>query len=498
MLAVLLYALTLGGTYIYDDVQIVRDDPRLRDAHQWRQLWTSPYFADSPDNLYRPLTSSTYAIEWVLHGNRPWIFHGINVLLHALTAAGVAELTRRVLRRTSIAQSAAFCAGLLFAAHPGHVEAVANIVGRAELLAAACILWGLILFCKRPLTLPRVLAMLTLGIAGLLCKEQGILAPLLWLIFGLILRQGAVQSAKEKSAVKTLLLLTTWTWAAYLIGREHFLKFEWDRSLIDPIIQPMVLSHGLDRLLMPVALLGRYAMLMLWPAHLSLDYSGNVIGSAVHFSDPYLWVGTIAIAAWLIGVAICLRSKKPMQKVLLFCLFSAAVTCGMIGNVVSLIGTIFAERLLYLPSTFFLMVAGILLALLPRRSRAIVLGAALILASIRTVTAVADWNHPLVLYQHDLAHEPKSFQLRLLLSQEYHARGDLPAARRELDELCRQYPDYYRSWMYRAIEEMDDGDLTAADASLKRAIHLNAMPVLLSVEDRLAQRHAATRPGRVE
>ncbi len=146
VLAVLLYAVTLAGTYAYDDLSIVRDDARVRSPARWGQLWTGDYFDGGSDRLYRPLVSTSYAVEWLLHGDRPWAFHLANVLLHAAVAAGVAELARRAAPRPS----AAWPAGLLFAALPCHVEAVANVVGRAESAAAAGLVWSLVLLARRP------------------------------------------------------------------------------------------------------------------------------------------------------------------------------------------------------------------------------------------------------------------------------------------------------------------------------------------------------------
>jgi hypothetical protein len=126
VVAIALYAVTLGGTYIYDDVPIVRDDARVHSPEHWKELWSQGYNG-GVDNLYRPLTSQSFALEWWLHGDRPWIFHLVNILLHAAAAAGVAELARRL-----AGIKAAYVAGLLFAVHPIHVEVVAEIVGRAD------------------------------------------------------------------------------------------------------------------------------------------------------------------------------------------------------------------------------------------------------------------------------------------------------------------------------------------------------------------------------
>ena len=145
-----MYAVTLHGTYIFDDRAIILRDPRIADLTLWYEFWTQQYFPDAPDNLYRPLVSMSYAIQWGLHGDQAWAFHLVNWLLGAATAAAVAEFARRLVVGALAGASArglgnpdeasrrgvwaGLVAGLLFAAHPVHVEVVAGIVGRAELL----------------------------------------------------------------------------------------------------------------------------------------------------------------------------------------------------------------------------------------------------------------------------------------------------------------------------------------------------------------------------
>src|SRR5690349_18318437 len=138
LLAVAIYAVTLGGTYVYDDVKIVHHDPRVLEPGRWYQLWTEPFFERSVDKLYRPLVSTSFAVENYLHGDRPWIFHLVNILLHAAMSGAVALLAMRL-----AGVGAARIAGLLFAVHPVHVEAVAGLVGRAETACALAMVLGL-------------------------------------------------------------------------------------------------------------------------------------------------------------------------------------------------------------------------------------------------------------------------------------------------------------------------------------------------------------------
>src|SRR5678815_4434191 len=78
MAALALYALTLGGTYVYDDRYIIQGDSRISDVWRWGEYWTKDYFNGGADNLYRPLVSMTYAVQVKLHGNSEraaWAFH---------------------------------------------------------------------------------------------------------------------------------------------------------------------------------------------------------------------------------------------------------------------------------------------------------------------------------------------------------------------------------------------------------------------------------------
>src|SRR5439155_23772183 len=93
--AIALYAVSIGGTYVYDDWDILFNDSRVAHPGQWKQFWTESYNG-GVDNLYRPLVSMTYATQWRLHGDRAWAFHLVNVLLHATVCALVAEFARRL------------------------------------------------------------------------------------------------------------------------------------------------------------------------------------------------------------------------------------------------------------------------------------------------------------------------------------------------------------------------------------------------------------------
>ncbi len=167
LLAIAVYANSLKNGYAYDDVGIIQNTAHVLDL-DWTRIWTDNYWPKvegvQPDALYRPLTLWSYLANQAMGpavdqfcshfspvasgGGFAWQFHLVNVLLHALVTVLVALLAWRILGNRAVA----IVAGILFAVHPLHTEVVANIVGRAELLATAWSLLALLLFLPaRPL-----------------------------------------------------------------------------------------------------------------------------------------------------------------------------------------------------------------------------------------------------------------------------------------------------------------------------------------------------------
>jgi hypothetical protein len=466
-LGFLLYAPTIPGAYIYDDLAILRADPRLEDLSRWDEYWTDSY-NHGIDNLYRPLVSMTYAVQWLVHGHRPWAFHLVNVVLYSAACWLVAALGHRMLGR-----SGAWIAGLLFAAHPIHVEGVANIIGRAEILCLIGFAGSLLLFWDQQPTVRRSMGVFAFFVLALLSKEQGMLLPLLLLVADR-LRAGwgppVVLDRTARRGRTVLVLLICWGLASYIVFRESILKFWWDRSFLDWTINPMVRAEGLDRWLGPVALLGRYAVHLLAPVRLSPDYGAVVIMPTTRPDDPYLWTGFAALLAWgsLLGLAFARR-----DRVATFCLVACAVTLGLVLNLVTIIGTAYGERLAFTPSLFVVLLITRGFLMVPRRVAAILVGVLLVLGSVRTVTYARKWNDPLSFYEWCVAEQPGSVRLRMLLTGALADAGRLDDARAMIRSARELLPNYDELWIQSADIEIKAGDLDAAERYLTHAMQMN-------------------------
>ena len=165
--AVVVYLGALWNRWALDDIPIIYYNPLVHSLSGTWRAFVSPYWPrELGGQLYRPVTIASYALDWRI-GHVTW-FHGVNLLWHAAASVMVAVLVRRW-----SGDSAALVSGLLFAVHPVHVEAVANVVGRAELMAALFALLAVYAALERDSVGWSVAALL----AGLLCKENAAVVP---------------------------------------------------------------------------------------------------------------------------------------------------------------------------------------------------------------------------------------------------------------------------------------------------------------------------------
>jgi len=116
---------------------IVKNPDLLPDTPLWNLLvddfWGTPLRHSGSHKSYRPLCVLTFRLNYLISGLQPFSYHLTNVVFHA----GVTALYVLTVRKAVVGcpPEVVLLSGLLFAVHPVHSEAVAGVVGRADVLA---------------------------------------------------------------------------------------------------------------------------------------------------------------------------------------------------------------------------------------------------------------------------------------------------------------------------------------------------------------------------
>jgi len=396
--AVLPFLNSLHGDFVFDDISLIREHPMVNGSESPLHLLT---WVNQP-GAYRPLTMLTYAANARV-SLAPFAFHVVNLGLHLLVTLSALALAKLLLRSTPGATVTA----LLFAVHPIHTEAVSNIVGRAELLAALFVLASLLTFARVHQTTGRRRAV-WLGLAAmafaaaLLSKESAMATiPLLAVLHLRIAPQ------RRGGQLVALMLPFVVVAAGYLALRVLVVG---SLTMADPpsfLDNPLAHVSTASRLETATVILWDYLALLAVPAQLSADYSFNQIPVVTSALDPS-FVAAAAIFS-LLGLGLLLTARRAPMLSVAVVFFAAPLL--LTANLLFPIGTIKAERLLYLPSFGWCLAFGWLALQAPRSAQPRWLGLAAIVVIAcagRTWIRNNDWKDSLSLFTATVATAPGS------------------------------------------------------------------------------------------
>ncbi len=140
-LTVVAYLPALDAGFVFDDSMYLVDNSRMGTVEGLASLWTD---VGQPDyrHQYYPLTSTALWAQHQLWGFRPFGYHFVNVLLHALNAV----LLWRLLRALRV--PGAWVAAVIFAVHPVHVQSVAWISEIKNVLSTLFFLSSALVFVR--------------------------------------------------------------------------------------------------------------------------------------------------------------------------------------------------------------------------------------------------------------------------------------------------------------------------------------------------------------
>lgn len=456
LLAAGLYAGAADNGFALDDAAIVLEDPRIRSLAGLPALFTGDYWEPTVRaGLYRPVVKLSFALDFAVFGESPRGYHVVNVALHAAASLLVLLLARRVAGGDEVV---AIGAAALFAAHAVHTEAVANVVGRGELLCAAFFLAAVLAYAvaqgREGAGARRLLALAAGAHAlALLSKENAVTLPGVLVAYDLCLGPGGparlagrARALLRPEALRRYAPFLAVT-AVYLGVRALVLHDVQETDVLD---NPLVALDPPLRAANALALSWRYLGLLLLPLHLSYDYSYGSLPVFTSAGDA----GAVAALAALLSLAGALAWSWRNTRALCFALAFAAVTFSVVSNLALAIGTILGERLLYLPSVGFCLAVALALRgacarWLPRRAAPVGF-AALLVAAVAvngwlTVRRVPLWASDETIMLSGLVDQPGSAKVRHNAAAIFLERGEVDRAVSELRRAVAIHPGYGRA-----------------------------------------------------
>ena len=420
--ALVVYANSIANGFVLDDRGVVLDNPLVTfPAQSWR-AFAHPYWPEQiGGGQYRPLGIISFALDWAVSGGDPRWFHVVNVLWHVGATVAVWRLAARLL-----APVGAVVTALVFAVHSVHVEAVSNVVGRLECMAALFVLAALLAHQKGAKTAPLWFAL------GLLSKESAIVFVAL----------AAAHDVLLEREWRAALAARRWWYASYAVVAVLYAVLLAAVFHDQEILRTSRMFDGAtiaERLTLVTSVIPHYARLLVAPMELSATYAPHVISWNLRPSANTL----LGVGVLLVSVVAFVAAVRKRWIVMAFALIWVPVALAPVSNVVFATGILLAERTLYLPSVGICLAAGAVvdrfLAARPQATMTMV-AAVLLALTARTWTRTPVWRDSRTFLLNLLADHPEAYDAHLAAGRVLKGAGQLDQAQMEFAISRRLFP----------------------------------------------------------
>ncbi len=434
------YAPSWWNGFVYDDENYILRNPRVHGTLDLPKIFTETYPPDTRDRaIYRPLVTLSFYVDgklWGFAAQDQWNgFHLTNSLLHSLNTC----LLLLILRFFRMSSAPRMAACLIFGLHPVSTEAVAWIVGRAELLGMNFGLIAVLSFLRRPRGIGLV-ATCACWIFAMLCKEHWIVLPGLITLLCVLLpanikslfanspllaKEGLGEVGRDRGTPCSppcqgghLKRRMIWRWGCLALFTG--IGFWAIRSMIVGSWHAPVSAYGSisapARMATALAILWKYVGLWFWPVPLSVYHE---IHPLTRFGES-----VVPVAGWLFVFWLMWRARS------IFPWFTLAMSWFWVlllpvSNLIIPIGTISGERFIYPATLFFApaLVVGLnkvfsvmFQASAHKPSKIFLLTIGCLLLSVRLWTRLDDWKTNLSLWTSTAKAYPQSYGVKVQLA----------------------------------------------------------------------------------
>ena len=464
ILTAILYSKALqNGLLSFDDDVYISKNPFLKDnsLDGIKAIFTSFYAGN-----YHPLTTITYLFEYTWYGLEPLPYHLLNVLLHLINTILVFKLTEQL----SGKKTTALVVCILFAVHPMHVESVAWVSERKDVLYSMFYLWSLLIYLRYIVSgfKPKFyIGAILLFVLSLFSKSAAVTLPVLMIVIDIY---------KGRKINKSVLLeKAPFIALSILFGILNLMS----QHAVGAIIDLGSKYNYFNRVCIFTSSLSFYIISLFAPFHLSAIHVFPVVN---HSALPVLFYVSLLFVAMLIWFLV---RNNYYQKETLFGIAFFLVTISVMLQIVPVGYTFVAERYTYIPYIGLFYVAGQWITE-SKKYRHIVIGVFSLfvaLFSVQTWQRINVWENNKTLLSDVLKKDPansnRMSQGLFQRGEERIANGNAQGAIDDFTDAILLSPKFTNAYFNRGLLYFNAGDFKSAIADYNKAIELDPKSALV-------------------
>jgi Flp pilus assembly protein TadD len=429
----------------YDDKQYVLDNARVTGGMTWGNVWWA--FGSGYVANWHPVTWLSHMLDCQLYGVQPWGHHLTNVVLHALNAMLVFVWLQGM---TGARWRSLLVAGM-FAMHPLHVESVAWVAERKDVLSGFFGLLALIFYGRYGRQRWRVergefhaQGALALGFGG------GVLDYGLALVF---LALGLMSKPMLVTWPLVMLLLDYWPLGR--MERSALWRLVWEKmpffvmAAAASVVTFLVQQRGGALRAVEALPLGerganalisycRYLGKLFWPADLAVFYP---------YAGSWPVVEVLLAGGLLVGITGLLIAQRRRCPYLLMGWLWYCGTLAPVSQVVQTGSHAMADRYMYIPAmgVMIAVVWGLAGLTQGRRYRQVAMSVAgcgvIVVYMLLTRRQLGYWKDSETLFRHALDVTQNNYVVHQKMGDAFNEKGQIDEAINQLQEALRLKPD---------------------------------------------------------
>ncbi|CAG9768829.1 unnamed protein product [Ceutorhynchus assimilis] len=483
---------SLWGGFVFDDSEAIVKNKDILPSTPIQSVFLNDFWGTAiglnvSHKSYRPLTVLSYRLNMFFSNSRldAFQFHTANVVLHGILSIMILPffecLLKRKKHRKSLAplDDPAFTGALLFATHPVHSEAVAALVGRADILAALLFVLLIILYKSFTGYFMWFLVVLIFTGAAVLCKETAITVLGVCLVYEIYLRKKPSKAWSEVFTQKLLIRVVLMGIIGTIIMFLRLRVMNFEGPTFSPTDNPAAFAERLFiRIFSYSYIYLMNAVLLIWPQWLCFDWSMGCIPLIQSFSDirilPVICFWVFIAAAIIRILSDCVKREKIDVSVMGASLILIPFLPS--SNLLLKVGFVVAERTLLLPSAGCCLLVALGLEKLKNRYEHLKLAFTtvyiLLITTfiVRSIYRNCDWISEERLYKSALNVCPLNAKVHYNIAKVAADNGKYDEALRSYKKALDLYPNYEQAMNNLANLLRESGQLEEAEILLRKAV----------------------------